>query len=122
LKDGTTLTGIATSSDYIKQHYGDPFPGTSNITMLHSGMNLPNWTWYTTTSTVSQTLTNITEDTSAGTVTFDFNLTNGIKGVFMDSSSVSNAIYSIDGRYLGTDKSKLGKGIYIINHKKIVIR
>jgi immune inhibitor A len=122
LSNGTIIRGIATSSDYVRQHYGDPFPGTKAIKALHSGMKRPNWTWYTTTSTVSQTLTNITEDTSAGTVTFDFNLTNGIKGVFMDSSSVSNAIYSIDGRYLGTDKNKLGKGIYIINHKKIVIR
>ena len=121
LDNGTVLTGVATSTDYTTQHNGDPFPGTSKITMLHSGMDLPNWVWYTTTSTVSQTLTNITEDTSAGTVAFDFDLTNGIKGVLMDSSA-SNAIYSIDGRYMGTDKSKLGKGLYIINHKKIVIR
>lgn len=121
LDNGTVLTGVATSTNYTTQHNGDPFPGTSKITMLHSGMDLPNWVWYTTTSTVSQTLTNITEDTSAGTVTFDFDLTNGIKGVLMDSSA-SNAIYSIDGRYMGTDKSKLGKGLYIINHKKIVIR
>ncbi len=32
----------------------------------------------------------------------------------------SNRIYSIDGRYVGTDASKLSKGLYICNGKKFV--
>ncbi|MDY2633292.1 MAG: M6 family metalloprotease domain-containing protein [Prevotella sp.] len=31
-----------------------------------------------------------------------------------------NRIYSIDGRYMGTDFSVLGRGIYIINGKKVI--
>ena len=30
-------------------------------------------------------------------------------------------IYSLDGRYLGSDIGRLGKGIYIINNRKVVI-
>ena len=29
-------------------------------------------------------------------------------------------VYSLDGRYLGNDVSKLGKGLYIVNGKKVV--
>ena len=31
-------------------------------------------------------------------------------------------IFTLDGRYLGTNTEKLHKGIYIINHKKIVVK
>lgn len=34
--------------------------------------------------------------------------------------SLSGRVYSIDGRYLGTDIKSLGHGIYIVNGKKIV--
>ena len=33
-----------------------------------------------------------------------------------------NRIYSIDGRYVGTDDTKLGKGLYIRNGKKFIKR
>ena len=33
-----------------------------------------------------------------------------------------NRIYSIDGRYVGTDETKLGKGLYIRNGKKFIKR
>ena len=31
-------------------------------------------------------------------------------------------IYSLDGRYVGTDKTRLPKGIYILNRKKFVVQ
>ena len=44
----------------------------------------------------------------------------GINGVTVANKTVDNRIYSIDGRYLGTDASALGKGIYVVGGKKIV--
>lgn len=44
----------------------------------------------------------------------------GINGVTVVKKTVDNRIYSIDGRYLGTDASALGKGIYVVGGKKIV--
>lgn len=43
-----------------------------------------------------------------------------INGVTVVKKTVDNRIYSIDGRYLGTDASALGKGIYVVGGKKIV--
>lgn len=44
----------------------------------------------------------------------------GINGVTVAKKATDNRIYSIDGRYLGTDASALGKGIYVVGGKKIV--
>lgn len=44
----------------------------------------------------------------------------GINGVTVVNKATDNRIYSIDGRYLGTDASALGKGIYVVGGKKIV--
>lgn len=44
----------------------------------------------------------------------------GINGVTVAKKAVDNRIYSIDGRYLGTDASALSKGIYVVGGKKIV--
>lgn len=44
----------------------------------------------------------------------------GINGVTVANKATDNRIYSIDGRYLGTDASTLGKGIYVVGGKKIV--
>lgn len=44
----------------------------------------------------------------------------GINGVTVVKKTVDNRIYSIDGRYLGTDTSALGKGIYVVGGKKVV--
>lgn len=44
----------------------------------------------------------------------------GINGVTVVKKTADNRIYSIDGRYLGTDASALGKGIYVVGGKKIV--
>lgn len=44
----------------------------------------------------------------------------GINGVTVVKKAADKRIYSIDGRYLGTDASALGKGIYVVGGKKIV--
>ena len=46
--------------------------------------------------------------------------TTGIENVEMNNQPAVKGVYSIDGRYLGNDISKLGKGLYIVNGKKIV--
>ena len=44
----------------------------------------------------------------------------GINDVTVANKAADNRIYSIDGRYLSTDASALGKGIYVVGGKKIV--
>lgn len=56
---------------------------------------------------------NVIDNTFKGVV-------DGINGVTVVKKTVDNCIYSIDGRYLGTDASALGKGIYVVGGKKIV--
>ena len=56
---------------------------------------------------------NVIDNTFKGVV-------DGINGVTVVKKTVDNRIYSIDGRYLGTDTSALGKGIYVVGGKKIV--
>ncbi len=51
-------------------------------------------------------------------------VSNGIKGIVSGAAltTTDNRIYSIDGRYLGTNKANLGKGLYIMNGQKVVIK
>lgn len=56
---------------------------------------------------------NVIDNTFKGVV-------DGISGVTVVKKATDNRIYSIDGRYLGTDASALGKGIYVVGGKKIV--
>ena len=44
----------------------------------------------------------------------------GILNVVTTETQAVKCIYSIDGRYLGTDFNILGKGLYIVNGKKII--
>ena len=56
---------------------------------------------------------NVIDNTFKGVV-------DGINGITVADKTRDNRIYSIDGRYLGTDASALGKGIYVVGGKKIV--
>lgn len=47
-------------------------------------------------------------------------IVDGINGITVANKTADNRVYSIDGRYLGTDASKLGKGIYVVGGKNIV--
>ena len=101
--------------DYKNSLKADPFPGTQNVTELLS-VTLNN-------STLKKPLYNIKEEN--GIITFDYlkDFTTGIDSPIVDNGTDKDArIYTLDGRYVGTDKSQLTKGIYIIGNKKVVIR
>ena len=46
--------------------------------------------------------------------------TTGIDAVSATPDSQQHRVYSIDGRYVGTDLRQLGHGLYIVNGKKVV--
>ena len=105
-----------TDDQYNLSLQGDPFPGTKkNKTELLS-VELNN-------STLKKPFYNIKE--TDGVITFDYlkDYATGIDQTLADKETEKNqSIFSLDGRYLGNDASKLTKGIYIIGKKKVVIK
>ena len=116
----------ATAKDYYTQMQGDPFPGTSEKHELNRTMNLPNFKWYTGKSndySISQAFKNIKEKN--GVITFDFikDFTTDIKSPNnINNTFTDGKIYTIDGRYMGTNKAILPHGLYIMNGQKFVIQ
>ena len=110
-----------TDDDESKAKYkaslkADPFPGANNVTELLS-VKLNK-------STLEKPFYNIKE-TDDGVITFDYlkDYATGIDQTLADKETEKNqSIFSLDGRYLGNDASKLTKGIYIIGKKKVVIK
>ena len=73
---------------------------------------------------MNKSVTAITRNTD-GTISFNFSVDGptGIDNVIVDpDESADRRIYSVDGRYLGTDETKLGKGLYIRDGKKFIKR
>lgn len=103
-----------TDEEYKASLKGDPFPGTGNITQLLS-VTLNN-------STLEKPIYNIKEEN--GVITFDY--LDNISAIQLPSvdetDMTTKQIFSLDGRYLGNDASKLTKGVYIIGKKKVVIK
>lgn len=103
-----------TDEEYKSSLQGDPFPGKGNITQLLS-VTLNN-------STLEKPIYNIKEEN--GVITFDY--LDNISAIQLPSvdetDMTTKQIFSLDGRYLGNDASKLTKGIYIIGKKKVVIK
>lgn len=119
----TSGTSNEKLSIYRRAMAGDPFPGTSNVCTLMASQNLPNYLWCTEPSAIEAGLLNIDEDVDAGTVSFRFctNVATGIGGVEAPATQELNApIYTLDGRFVGTQLSCLPKGIYLVNGKKKV--
>lgn len=103
--------------EYLK---GDLFPGTKNVTKLTDANNLPNYAPWTG-GTLNKPIYNISE--RDGKIYFDFlrkDFTSGIEQATYKDRPVDERIYTLDGRYVGTDDRVLEKGIYIRNHKKFV--
>ena len=102
-------------TEYINSHYGDPYPGTSNVTEIEKfQMNE---------CVIEKPIYNITENLEEGTISFEYlnKIINGIDNISdLHSQDAKQTVYSIDGRNLGTDFSKLAKGIYIVGGKKIL--
>lgn len=103
-----------TDEEYKESLQGDPFPGATNKTELLSVV-LNN-------STLEKPIYNIKEEN--GVITFDY--LDNISAIQLPSvdetDMTTKQIFSLDGRYLGNDASKLTKGIYIIGKKKVVIK
>lgn len=103
-----------TDKQYKESLQADPFPGTTKRTELLS-VTLNN-------STLVKPIYNIKEEN--GVITFDY--LDNISAIQLPSvdetDMTTKQIFSLDGRYLGNDASKLTKGIYIIGKKKVVIK
>lgn len=105
-----------TDDQYNLSLQGDPFPGTKkNKTELLS-VELNN-------STLKKPFYNIKE--TDGVITFDYltDFATGIdRPVIQQNQEKDTRIFTLDGRYLGTDISQLTKGVYIIGKKKVIIK
>jgi immune inhibitor A len=116
-KSDSTSTTPYSSTRYFNSMYGDPYPGTKNVLEIDSvTMN---------SCIIKKPIYNINETTD-GTIYFDFlkNIaTTDISNINIEEKKTTDLrIYSINGIYLGTDESALPRGIYIRNHKKIIIK
>ena len=104
-----------TDDEYKESLQGDPFPGATNKTELLSVV-LNN-------STLKKPFYNIKE--TDGVITFDYlkDFATGIDSpVIQQNQEKDTRIFTLDGRYLGTDVSQLTKGVYIIGKKKVIIK
>ena len=104
---------------YIAQLNGDPYP-YNNINKIDS------LKWFDE-STLNKSILNIVEndgsDTNSRYVNFEFknNEPTHIQSAsIIERNTSDNRIYTLDGRYVGTDASILPHGIYIQNNKKFV--
>ena len=114
--------GSISSQEYKTQLAGDPFPGTAATTELSDAnprVNYAPWTG----GTLNKPIYNISM--TGDVVYFDFLQkfsTADIAPSISEQKPEDNKIYSLDGRYVGTDKTRLPKGIYILNRKKFVVQ
>lgn len=108
-----------TMNNYLLQHNNDlyPYNGIDSI----KGFKMFDE------STLKKSIFNITEtdgvDINNRYVSFDFrdSITTGIQSAAIKETNVSdNRIYTLDGRFVGTDKDILPRGIYIQDRKKFV--
>ena len=100
---------------YIQQLNGDPYP--------YNGINkIDEFTMYDG-IILKRSISDIVENDTERHVSFKFknNETNGIQSLsIVERTTSDNRIYTLDGRYVGTDASILPHGIYIQNNKKFV--
>ena len=108
--------------DYKAEAAGDLFPGTSNATSLTDDSQ-PMKAWTYNGETMGKPITDITNDTEKGIVSFKFmgggEPVDGINEVTVNKTTDSR-VYSISGTYMGNDINCLPKGIYIRNGKKVI--
>ena len=108
--------------DYKAEAAGDLFPGTSNATSLTDDSQ-PMKAWTYNGETMGKPITDITNDTEKGIVSFKFmgggEPVDGINEVTVNKTTDSR-VYSISGTYMGNDINSLPKGIYFRNGKKVI--
>jgi len=100
---------------YIQQLNGDPYPYNGNN-------KIDKFTMYNGTI-LKRSISDIVENDAERHVSFKFknNEPTAIQSLsIVERSTSDNRIYTLDGRYVGTDASILPHGIYIQNNKKFV--
>ncbi|WP_449018512.1 M6 family metalloprotease domain-containing protein [Prevotella sp.] len=100
---------------YIQQLNGDPYPYNGNN-------KIDKFTMYDGTI-LKRSISDIVENDAERHVSFKFknNEPTAIQSLsIIERSTSDNRIYTLDGRYVGTDASILPHGIYIQNNKKFV--
>lgn len=132
--DGACLSSYikANKTNYSNSMRGDLYPGmgnmnpdTLNVSVLSDANPQPNFCWYNSAKTTklptNKALTNITYNTYTGVVSFDYvsDVASGIQPVWNNETG-DRKIYSVDGRYLGTDLNALPHGVYIVGGRKIL--
>lgn len=100
---------------YVQQLNGDPYPYNGNN-------KIDKFTMYNGTI-LKRSISDIVENDTERHVSFKFinNEPTAIQSPsIIERSTSDNRIYTLDGRYVGTDASILPHGIYIQNNKKFV--
>ena len=104
----------STPDNYYADMAGDTYPGTSNVSSIAS------FTMYSG-DALDRPILNIKEDGTL--VSFDYlgkKIPSAINSVMVNDKA-TDRIFNLNGMLMGTDKTRLSKGIYIINGKKIVL-
>lgn len=103
---------------------GDLYPYNGNNSLTST--SAPTAKIYNGGSSMGKDITNIVQNED-GTIDFDFmggsadNVITGIGNIAANNHlKTAKGIYSVDGRFVGTDLNSLNKGIYIVDGKKIV--
>ena len=126
---GKKIDGVLrTDSTYKASHKGDLFNNVNGL-LISDDLNLPNFCWYSGSETIAGYTDRFKTNKSVSftfegdkiTVNYVDDVASSITDIHAKDNS-SNAIYSIDGRYICTNKERLKPGIYIINKKKVIIR
>lgn len=111
---------------YYQEMNGDPFPGTSGVTSLTDDMTRQDGKsmLYTYTGKLNKPIYNIKEDED-GVISFDFMKDyseTGISKPIIYREEQDQRIFTIDGRYAGTDLKALPRGLYIIGKRKVQVK
>lgn len=103
-----------TAQEYYEHMAGDTYPGTSGVTEIESFTMLDG-------TQLERPLLNIAEADSL--IAFDYlgkkEIVNAITAPTI-SHNPAAAIYTLDGRFVGTDPDRLHKGVYVTGGKKFV--
>lgn len=113
-----------TNGEWKASLAASPFPGSQEVTSLTAEMQLPNYCFYNinTVLPIGFMLSDITEDTEAGSVSFTIEPeeTSAINKITRGHDDSESPVYDLQGRRI--ESSELKKGIYIIQGKKIVVK
>lgn len=123
VSDNSNLTApYMKKKQYDEQLAGDLYPGKNNINRLTDAQNMVNYAPWTG-GMLNKPIYNIA--LKNGIVTFDFLKDQTSTGIELPESATDcsneEKIYTIDGRYVGTNLNALPKGVYIKGKKKVVV-